>query len=78
MLRYSSRMHNSVVDTLCCAQQTGVYRIDGSNHLIVLSCPDVTSDLTSQCLSRQQQADNTLGIGNHVLTATTAGISRPP
>jgi hypothetical protein len=77
MLRYSSRMHNSVVDTLCCVQQTGVYRIDGSNHIIVLSYPDVTSDLTTQCLSRQQ-ADNTLGMGNHVLTATTAGISRPP
>jgi hypothetical protein len=37
----------------------------------------VASDLNTQCLSRQQQADSPLKTGNHILTVTTIGISRP-
>jgi hypothetical protein len=45
--------------------------------LIALSWLGVASDLNTQRLSRQQQADNTLEIGNHVLTEITVGTSRP-
>jgi hypothetical protein len=36
----------------CCAQQTSVHRMVGSNCLVILSYPDVASDLSTQCLSR--------------------------
>jgi hypothetical protein len=36
----------------CCAQQTGVHGIIGSNCLITISL-GVTSDLSTQCLPRQ-------------------------
>jgi hypothetical protein len=45
--------------------------------LIILSWLGVASDLNTQRLSRQQQADNTLETGNHVLTEITVGTSRP-
>ena len=37
----------------------------------------IASDLSTQCLSRQRQADGPLETGNHILTDITAGISRP-
>jgi hypothetical protein len=37
----------------------------------------IASDLSTQCLSRQQQANGPLGTGNHILTDITVGISRP-
>jgi hypothetical protein len=37
----------------------------------------IASDLSTQCLSRQQQADGPLKTGNHILTDITVGISRP-
>jgi hypothetical protein len=62
----------------CCAQQTGMHmhRMVGSNCLIILSYLNITSDLGTQCLSRQQQADNTLETGNRILTEITVGSSR--
>jgi hypothetical protein len=43
--------------------------------LVILPYSDVTSDLSTQCLSRRWRADNTLEIGSHVLTEITIGIS---
>jgi hypothetical protein len=62
----------------CCAQQAGMHmhRMVGSNCLIVLSYPDITSDLSTQCLSRQRQAANMLETGNRILTEITVGPSR--
>jgi hypothetical protein len=37
----------------------------------------VMSDLSTQCLSRQKQADSLLEAGNHTLTNITASPSRP-
>src|SRR4051812_36326195 len=44
--------------------------------LIILSYLYVASDLNTQCLSRQQQANNTPETSNHVLTEITVGLSR--
>jgi len=44
---------------------------------MLLHCPlGVADDLCTQYLSKQQQADNILEAGSHILTEITAGISR--
>jgi len=45
--------------------------------LVILSYTDVTSDLSTQCLSGQQQTDSTLETGNHMLTEVIVSISKP-
>jgi hypothetical protein len=37
----------------------------------------VASDFSTQCLSRQQQADNLLEAGNQTLIDIIVGLSRP-
>src|SRR4051812_45582158 len=49
--------------------------MDGSDCVVTIYL-GAASDLSTQCLSRQQQADNLLGIGNHTLTDISAGPSR--
>jgi hypothetical protein len=65
------------IHDMCVARSKQVWICIGWKQLSYSIYLHIASDLSTQCLSRQQQADGPLETGNHILTDITVGIRRP-